>query len=76
MNIKEAQEKFYDLYDQWKPYHEAARELRSLVTRAFSGVANDGKINPPIGVLAVLESLEEKERVIQEKMDELIRSLD
>lgn len=76
MNIDEAQTKFYELYDQWKAYHEAARELRAQVTQAFSDVASGGKVNPPLGVLAMLESMEKKERNFQEKMDELVRSLD
>jgi len=76
MNIDEAQTKFYELYDQWKAYHDAARELRAQVTRAFSEVASGGTINPPLGVLAMLESMEKKERNLQEKMDEIVRSLD
>lgn len=76
MTIEEAQTKFYELYDQWKAYHDAARELRAQVTRAFSDVARGGKINPSLGVLAMLESMEKKERNFQEKMDEIVRSLD
>ncbi len=76
MKIDDAQSKFYELYDQWKAYHEAARELRTQVTRAFAEVANGGKINPPLGILAMLESMEQTEKRLQEKMDELVRSLD
>lgn len=76
MNIDEAQTKFYELYDQWKAYHEAARELRAQVTRAFSEVASGGRINPPLGILAILESMEQTEKRLQDKMDELVRALD
>lgn len=76
MNIDEAQTKFYELYDQWNAYHEAARELRAQVTQAFSDVASGGKINPPLGVLAMLESMEQTERNLQVKMDEIVRALD
>lgn len=75
MNIDEAQTKFYELYDQWKAYHEAVRELRVQVIRAFSEVAIGGKINPPLGVLAMLESMEQTEQNLQVKMDEIVRSL-
>ena len=75
MKIDETQTKFYELYDQWKAYHEAARELRAEVTRAFSEVASGGKINPPLGVLAMLESMEQTEQNLQVKMDEIVRAL-
>jgi len=76
MNIEEAQRKFYELHDQWKIYHEAAQKLRGEVTQAFADVAKSGKTNPPLGLLAMLESMEQAEQRIQKKIDELIGSLD
>lgn len=75
MNIDQAQTKFHELYDQWKEHHEAARLLRSQVTRAFSDVASGGKINPSLDVLSMLELMEKGEQNLQEKMHELVRSL-
>lgn len=75
MNIEEAQRKFYELHDQWKIYHEAAQKLRGEVTQAFADVAKSGKTNPPLGLLAMLESMEQAEQNLQVKMDEIVRSL-
>jgi len=74
MKIEEAQNLFYELLDQWTNY-EAAHELRSKVTEVFANVANGGAINPNLGVLAMLESMEGSEKRIQEKMDELMKSI-
>jgi seryl-tRNA synthetase len=76
MSIEDAQSKFYELYDQWKVYHDAARELRAQVNRAFSEIASGGKNNPSLGILAMLESMEQTEKSLQEKMDQLVRALD
>lgn len=76
MKYQETQHLFYELLDEWKAYHEAARELRAKVTEAFSGVAKGGAANPSLGVLAVLESLERKEQQLQVMMDELVKSID
>lgn len=75
MNTQEAQRLFYELYDQWMLYHDAARKLRIEVTQAFSRVANGGSDNPSLGVLAMLESMEATEIRLQAKMDELINSI-
>ncbi len=58
MKYQETQHRFYELLDEWKAYHEAARDMRAKVTEAFSGVAKGGSVTPSLGVLAVLESLE------------------
>jgi len=76
MKYQEAQHLFYELLDEWKAYHEAARDMRAKVTQAFSGVAKGGTVNPSLGVLAVLESLERKEQQLQAKMDEIVKSID
>lgn len=76
MKYQEAQHLFYEVLDEWKTYHEAARDLRAKVTQAFSDVAKGGAVNPGLGVLAVLESLERKEQQLQAKMDELVKSVD
>ncbi len=76
MNIDDAQRKFYELHDQWKVYHEAAQKLRGEVTRVFADVASGGKTNPPLGLLQMLDSMEQAEQRIQKKIDELIQSLD
>lgn len=47
MNNQEAQRLFYELYDQWKLYHDAARKLRVEVTQSFASVANGDSANPP-----------------------------
>lgn len=75
MNTQEAQRLFYELYDQWKLYHDAARKLRLEVTQAFAGVVNGGSANPSLGVLAILESMEAAEKRLQTKMDEVINSI-
>ena len=75
MDTQEAQRLFYELYDQWKLYHDAARKLRAEVTQAFSGVAKGGSNNPSLGVLAMLDSMEATERRLQAKMDEVINSI-
>lgn len=49
INTQEARRLFYELYDQWKPYHDAVRKLRVDVTQAFSGVAKGGSKNPSFG---------------------------
>lgn len=76
MKYQETQHRFYELLDEWKAYHEAARDMRAKVTEAFSGVAKGGSVNPSLGVLAVLESLERKEQQLQVMMDELVKSID
>lgn len=76
MKTEKAQDLFYELLDQWTAYHKAARELRSEVTEAFANVANGVATNPNLGVLAMLESMERSERKLQEKMNELMNSID
>lgn len=76
MEDQEAQRLFYELYDEWKSYHEAACGMRTKVMQAFSGVAKGGAINPDPGVLTVLELLESKEQQLQAKMDEIVKSID
>ncbi len=76
MKYHEIQHRFYELLNEWKAYHEAARDMRAKVTEAFSGVAKAGAVNPSLGVLAVLESLERMEQQLQAKMDELVKSID
>ena len=73
--IQAAQRLFDELLDQWKPYHEAARELRLKVASTFSDVAKGGRLNPDLDILAMLESMEDKERELQAKMDELVNSI-
>jgi len=73
MKYQEAQHLFYELLDEWKAYHEAARDMRAKVTLAFSDVEKDGTVNPSLGVLALLESLERREQQLQDKMDEVVR---
>jgi hypothetical protein len=75
MNIQEAQRLFYELYDEWEPYHIAAYKLRAELTQAFAGVANGGSANPSLGVLAMLESMEVTEKRLKTKMDEVIDSI-
>jgi hypothetical protein len=67
---------FYELLDQWTAYHNATHELRSRVTELFANIANGGSTNPNLGVLAMLESMEKSEKRLQEKMDELMSSID
>ena len=74
--MEEAQILFYELLDQWTAYHKAAGELRSKVTEAFANVANWGAINPNLSILAMLDSMERSEKRIQDKMDELLNSID
>jgi hypothetical protein len=76
MKYQETQHLFYELLDEWKAYHEAARDMRAKVTEAFYGVAKGGSVNPSLGVLAVLELLEIKEQQLQAKMDELVKLID
>jgi hypothetical protein len=76
MDINEAQAKFNKLYDEWKFVHVAARKLRSEVTVAFSDVAKGGKANPRLGILLILESMEQTEETIQKEIDKLLYSLD
>lgn len=76
MKTQKAQRLFYELLDEWKIYHEAARDMRAKVTQAFSDVAKGGTFNPSLGVLAMLESLEKKEQQLQAKMNEIIKSID
>lgn len=75
MNIQEAQRQFYELQNQWKLYHDAARKLRIEVTQAFAGVANGGSANPSLGVLAMLEAMEAAEKRLETKMDEVMNSI-
>ena len=75
MNNQEAQRLFYELYDQWKLYHDAARKLRVQVTQAFASVANGDSVNPSLGVLAMLDSMEATEKRLQAKMDEVVNSI-
>lgn len=75
MNNQEAQRLFYELYDQWKLYHDAARKLRVEVTQAFASVANGDSANPSLGVLAMLDSMEATEKRLQAKMDEVVNSI-
>lgn len=75
MKVDEAQKLFYELYDQWKVYHDAARDLRSDVTQAFSRFPQIGTSELSLGVLAMLESMEAAEKRLQAKMDELIESI-
>ncbi len=76
MKYQEAQHLFYEFLDEWKAYHEAASDMRTKVTQAFSAVAKGGTVNPSRGVLALLESLEKKEQQLQAKMDEIVKSID
>ena len=69
MNTQEAQRLFYEIYDQWKLYHDAARKLRVEVTQAFAGVAQG------LGVLAMLDSMEKIEKRLQAKMYEAVNSI-
>jgi hypothetical protein len=74
MEVDEAQKLFYELYDQWKAYHDAARDLRSKVTQAFSDFPQiSSGISP--GVLLMLDSMEAAEKRLQDKMDCLIESI-
>ena len=75
MDLDDAQTKFHELNDQWNLYHEAVRELRGEVTRSFAEIAHGGKTNPPLSILAMLEVMEQKERDLQEKINELLRSI-
>jgi hypothetical protein len=75
MDLDDAQTKFYELNDQWNLYHEAVRELRGEVTRSFAEIASGGKTNPPLSILTMLELMEQKERDLQEKINELLRSI-
>ena len=76
MKIEEAQNLFYELLDQWTAYHKAAGELRSKVTEAFTNVAKGGAENPSLEILTILEVTEESEKRLQEKMDEIMSSID
>jgi hypothetical protein len=67
---------FYELLDQWNAHHKAAGELRSKVTEVFTNVAKDSTENPSLEILAMLEVTEESEKRLQEKMDELMGSID
>ena len=62
MKIEGAQHIFYQLLDQWTDYYKAVIELRLKVTEAFSNVANSDAINPNLGVLAMLDSMERSEK--------------
>ena len=62
MKIEGAQHMFYQLLDQWTDDYKAASELRLKVTEAFANVANGGAINPNLGVLAMLDSMERSEK--------------
>jgi hypothetical protein len=75
MDLDYAQAKFYELNDQWNLYHKAVRELRGEVTRSFAGIAHVGKTNPPLSILILLEVMEQKEQDLQEKINELLRSI-
>jgi hypothetical protein len=75
MNTQEAQRLFYEIYDQWKLYHDAARKLSVEVTQAFAGVAHGGSTNPGLGVLAMLDSMETIEKRLQAKMYEVVNSI-
>jgi hypothetical protein len=75
MNTQEAQRLFYEIYDQWKLYHDAPRKLRVEVTQAFAGVAHGGSTNPGLGVLAMLDSMEKIEKRLQAKMYEAVNSI-
>ena len=80
MEYQEAQRLFYELLDEWKVYHETDREMRAKVTLALSvalsAVAKGGAVNPSLGVLAMLESLERMEQQLQDKRDEVVRLID
>lgn len=75
MKTQEAQKLFYDLYDQWKAYHDAAQDLRIKVTKAFVDVSQGSSKNPSLGIIAMLESMEAAEKRLQAKMDEVINSI-
>lgn len=75
MNVEEAQKLFYEFYDQWKMYHDAAQGLRSKLAKEFSNVYQGGTRNPSLGVMAILESLEAAESRLQAKMAEVINSI-
>jgi hypothetical protein len=67
---------FYELLGQWTAYHKAAGGLRSKVIEAFNHVAKGSIENPSLEILAMLEVTEESEKRLQEKMDELMGSID
>ncbi len=75
MDLDDAQAKFYELNDQWNLYHKAVRELRGEVTRSLAEIAHGGKTNPPLSILTLLEVMKQKERDLQEKIIELLRSI-
>ena len=76
MKIEEAQHLFYELLDQWTDYQKAASEFRSKVAEAFANIAKGSIRNPSLEILAMLEATEESEKRLQEKMDELMNSID
>lgn len=76
MKTKEAQRRFNEIIDEWRECNETAQGLRVDAAQSFADVAKGGVVNPSLDLLAALESIEQKERQLRAKIDEIIKSID
>ncbi len=76
MNLEDAQDRFAELIDAKMEYLKARNRLATDISNAFEDVFHKRGSNPPLGILAMQESLERKLAAIDTEIQQLFDAID